>query len=153
MAIVAATIADGGQRPRPTFLPVGQSAAGGSVMDAAVARSVRRLMIAVVRTGTGTSAAIPGVVVAGKTGTAELKTECSSAGSESAQSGSPESSAPRCQATRSEPSNTDAWFAAFAPALHPRVVVAVLLVKAGAGGATAAPVGRQVLEAALQARR
>ena len=42
-------------------------------------------------------------------------------------------------------------FAAFAPALHPRVVVCVLLVKDGAGGATAAPVAREVIEAALQA--
>jgi len=50
----------------------------------------------------------------------------------------------------SEPSNTDAWFAAFAPALRPRVAVGVLLVKDGAGGDTAAPVARQVLEAGLQ---
>jgi cell division protein FtsI/penicillin-binding protein 2 len=106
-----------------------------------------------VRSGTGTSAAIPGVVVAGKTGTAELKTECFSSPSESGESGSPESNKGRCQGTTSEPSNTDAWFAAFAPALHPRVVVGVLLVKNGAGGDTAAPVARQVLEAALHARR
>jgi cell division protein FtsI/penicillin-binding protein 2 len=51
-----------------------------------------------------------------------------------------------------EPSNTDAWFAAFAPALAPRVDVGVLLVKDGAGGTTAAPVAREVLEAALRAR-
>jgi cell division protein FtsI/penicillin-binding protein 2 len=53
----------------------------------------------------------------------------------------------------SEASNTDAWFASFAPALHPRIVVGVLLVKDGAGGDTAAPVARQVLEAGLQASR
>jgi peptidoglycan glycosyltransferase len=52
--------------------------------------------------------------------------------------------------TASEPSNTDAWFAAFAPAQHPRIVVGVLLVKDGAGGATAAPVAREVLEAGLR---
>ena len=43
------------------------------------------------------------------------------------------------------------WFAAFAPATAPRVAVAVLLVKDGAGGTTAAPVAREVLEAALRA--
>ena len=50
-----------------------------------------------------------------------------------------------------EASNTDAWFASFAPAFAPRIVVGVLLVQDGAGGATAAPVARQVLEAGLQA--
>jgi cell division protein FtsI/penicillin-binding protein 2 len=150
MAIVAATIADGGRRPRPTFTP-GPPAAGVQATTSGVAHTVRRLMTAVVRNGTGTSAAIPGVVVAGKTGTAELKTQCSSSSeSESSESGSPESSS-GCQGTATDASNTDAWFAAFAPALHPRIVVGVLLVKDGAGGDTAAPVARQVLEAGLHA--
>jgi peptidoglycan glycosyltransferase len=153
MALVAATIADGGRRPQPTFTPADQPAVGVPVTSAAVAHTVRRLMIGVVRNGTGTSAAIPGVVVAGKTGTAELKTQCSPSTSESAsgESAGKESSAAACQGTANEPSNTDAWFAAFAPALHPRIAVGVLLVKDGAGGTTAAPVARQVLEAALRA--
>jgi cell division protein FtsI/penicillin-binding protein 2 len=48
--------------------------------------------------------------------------------------------------------DTDAWFSAYAPAGsgHPRVAVGVLLVSAGAGGDTAAPVARQVLLAALK---
>jgi cell division protein FtsI/penicillin-binding protein 2 len=110
-------------------------------------------MIGVVRLGTGTAAAIPGVVVAGKTGTAELKSQCTSAGSEASshEEGGSSGGAEGCGGTGSEASNTDAWFAAFAPALHPRVVVGVLLVKDGAGGTTAAPVARQVLEAGLQA--
>jgi peptidoglycan glycosyltransferase len=122
-------------------------------MSAATARTVRHLMIGVVRFGTGTAAAIPGVVVAGKTGTAELKSACSSTTTESApaEGGGREGGAERCQAGASEPSNTDAWFAAFAPALHPRLVVCVMLVKDGAGGATAAPVAREVLAAGLQA--
>ena len=48
-----------------------------------------------------------------------------------------------------DPRNTDAWFVAFAPARSPRVVVAVMLVGAGAGGKAAAPIARQVLSAAL----
>jgi peptidoglycan glycosyltransferase len=80
------------------------------------------MMEAVVTEGTGTAAAIPGVTVAGKTGTAEV--------------GGP-----------NIPS--DAWFIAFAPAQAPKVAVAVLVVKGGVGGSTAAPIAREVLEAAL----
>jgi peptidoglycan glycosyltransferase len=156
MATVAATIADGGRRPQPTFDPTTRSAiaAGTPVSSAAVAHTVRRLMIGVVRSGTGTSAAIPGVTVAGKTGTAELKSASScSASSESGskETSAGESSSESCGSEQDEASNTDAWFAAFAPALQPRIVVGVLLVQDGAGGATAAPVARQVLEAGLQA--
>ncbi len=148
MATVAATIADGGRRPRPTFLLGSRPVFAERATTPAVARTVRRLMIGVVRSGTGTAAAIPGVVVAGKTGTAELKTACSTSSSEST---SEPSGAPSCQGAEAEASNTDAWFAAFAPAVHPRIAVCVLLVKDGAGGATAAPVARQLLEAGLQA--
>jgi cell division protein FtsI/penicillin-binding protein 2 len=105
-----------------------------------------------VREGTGTSAAIPGVTVAGKTGTAELKSTPTCPGSAASESGSTGAGAKEaCKGSESEAANTDAWFAAFAPALHPRVVVCVLLVKDGFGGATAAPVAREVIEAALQA--
>jgi len=109
-----------------------------------------------VREGTGTSAAIPGVTVAGKTGTAELKSTSSCASGAEVQSSAGEArksgSESGCNTSaQSEASNTDAWFASFAPALQPRIVVGVLLVKDGAGGTTAAPVARQVLEAGLQA--
>ncbi len=158
MGTVAATISDGGRRPQPTFVFGAKPSSDPTVTSAKVARTMRRLMIDVVREGTGTSAAIPGVTVAGKTGTAELGTANScSGGSEeggaSKESGPGESGASGCEGAASEPSNTDAWFAAFAPALHPRIAVGVLLVKDGAGGATAAPVARQVLEAGLQASR
>jgi penicillin-binding protein A len=158
MVTVASTIADGGHRPQPTFALAAPSGPGPEATSAEVARTVRKLMIAVVREGTGTAAAIPGVTVAGKTGTAELKTAttCSSADEEASakEGGAAEStespSSETCKGSSSEASNTDAWFAAFAPALHPRIAVGVLLVQDGAGSATAAPVARQVLEAGLQ---
>jgi cell division protein FtsI/penicillin-binding protein 2 len=154
MAIVAPPIADGGHRPTPTFA-LAHPAPGPSVTSSAVARTVRHLMIGVVRNGTGPSAAIPGVTVAGKTGTAELKSECSPSEAESSESSEHkgEESSSGCVGAASEASNTDAWFASFAPALRPRIVVGVLLVKDGAGGDTAAPVAREVLEAGLRASR
>jgi peptidoglycan glycosyltransferase len=77
-------------------------------------------MVEVVNRGTGTAAALQGVQVAGKTGTAEV--------------------------AEAEP---HAWFAGFAPADDPRVVVAVLVENAGTGGRVAAPVARKVIAAAL----
>ena len=156
MVRIAATVADGGRRPTPTF--EAQRSTPVRVMSAATARTVRHLMIGVVREGTGTAAAIPGVVVAGKTGTAELgvpacpdKSEHGSEGGESQTSGESEKEANEdCSTGSNDPQNTDAWFAAFAPAIHPRIAVGVLLVKDGAGGETAAPLAKQVLEAGLR---
>ena len=51
---------------------------------------------------------------------------------------------------RTDTTDTNAWFAAYAPMRRPRAAVAVMLVGQGAGGETAAPVARQVLEAALK---
>jgi penicillin-binding protein A len=85
-------------------------------------------MVDVVDYGTGTAAALPGVQVAGKTGTAELV---------------PNST---------DPKDANAWFVAFAPADRPRVAVAVMLVGQGAGGDTAAPAARPIIEAALGRR-
>jgi penicillin-binding protein A len=159
MVTVAATIADGGRRPTASFETHHSNLSRARVISAATARTVRRLMIGVVREGTGTSAAIPGVVVAGKTGTAELGLpSCPTKGehgSEKSESGRSEEQAEAksgeaCASGSKDPRNTDAWFAAFAPALHPRIAVGVLLVKDGAGGETAAPVARQVLEAGLR---
>lgn len=151
MGVIAATIGDGGLRPTPTF-SLGGPRAHIRVSSAAIARQVREMMIAVVQEGTGTSAAIPGVTVAGKTGTAELggsPPPCSSESSATGESGT-ESSATCKSSSAATHANTDAWFAAFAPAIAPRIAVAVLLVKDGFGGETAAPVAKEVLEAALR---
>ena len=97
------------------------------VTNRRVARTLERLMVDVVEYGTGTAAALPGVKVAGKTGTAELEDTRGPDGGASSRTTRP---------------NTDAWFTAYAPARRPKIAVAVLLVRAGAGGATAAPAAR-----------
>lgn len=146
MALIAAAIANGGEmrtprivaqvenvrreiirqyRDEPLDLPGNN---GGRTMSAATAGTLRDMMVAVVASGTGSRAQIPGVAVAGKTGTAEQP------------SGPP-----------------TVWFVGFAPADAPRVAVAVVVENGGdvgdeaTGGAVAAPIARAVLEAGLQA--
>ena len=134
MASVAQTIAARGVRHVPT-LAVAERPRRLRVTTPKVARTVGSMMVEVVEYGTGTAAALPGVKVAGKTGTAELEDTRGPDAEAEARSGDPE--------------NTDAWFTAYAPADRPRVAVAVLLVRNGAGGTTAAPAARTVLAAAL----
>jgi peptidoglycan glycosyltransferase len=128
MASVGSAIGARGVRAEPRIARL-QPVRRRRVVSARVAGTVRAMMLEVVRSGTGRAAALPGVEVAGKTGTAELR---------------PTAGGPP------DPRNTDAWFVAFAPAHAPRVAVAVLLVGAGQGGASAAPVARRVLQAALR---
>ena len=87
-------------------------------ITAATAATMKNLMVQVVRTGTGTAAAISGVQVAGKTGTAEVAV------------GEPH-----------------AWFAGFAPADDPQVAVIVIVENAGTGGSVAAPIAKAVMAA------
>ena len=148
MAWVAATIAGGGRRPRLT-LERGLPPRRTQVVPPNVARLVGSMMEAVVSDGTGGAAAISGIRVAGKTGTAELRDT-----TQPACTPSPDPAAAPCPpAEPNDPTDTDAWFAAYAPAREPRVAVGVLLVEAGAGGETAAPVAQAVLRAGLKATR
>jgi peptidoglycan glycosyltransferase len=90
------------------------------------ARELTEMMVEVVDSGTGTNAAIAGVSVAGKTGTAE----------------------------RGPQDPPIYWFTSFAPAESPEVAVAVVIEDAGdeldiSGGRLAAPVARAVMQAVL----
>jgi peptidoglycan glycosyltransferase len=122
MATVAATIANDGTRmePRATFR---DEKRGARVVSRRTAATMTSLMTAVVTGGTGTGAAIPGLDVAGKTGTAEVDVD----------------------GIR----RNHAWFICFAPANDPRVALAVVAEYGGVGGAVAAPLARSVLEAVL----
>jgi len=134
MAMVAATVANRGVVMRPFVVERIVGPAGGVVtktkrealgrsMSASNAADVARMMDAVVAAGTGTAAQIPGVRVAGKTGTAE---------------------------TGVAGRNVTA-FIAFAPVGAPRVAIAVMLEnQSGTGGSTAAPIAKQVMQALLR---
>jgi penicillin-binding protein A len=135
MALVAAGVANGGDVPRPRLVKEVTDPAGGVVERFAPetigtalspdnAAEVADMMVSVVEEGTGTAAQIPGVEVAGKTGTAQ----------------SAEGAAPH------------AWFICFAPADDPKLAVAVLVENGGSagseatGGAVAAPIAKAILE-------
>ena len=134
MAEVAAAVANGGRLMVPHLTdrivdPDGRTVTRVAprvqsvVMKPSTAAAVTSMMESVVKQGTGTAAQIPGVQVAGKTGTAE---------------------------TQIGTAINNVWFIAFAPANAPRVAVAVTLRGVpGFGGAFAAPVARQVIERLL----
>jgi cell division protein FtsI/penicillin-binding protein 2 len=144
MALVAAAVGEDGLRVRPT-LRKGERTRSTRAIPASVARFVGRAMRAVVTGGTGVGAAIAGVPVAGKTGTAELRSTVNQ--DPVPPEGSTEEPQPPPEP---DPTDTDAWFAAYAPADHPRIAVCVLLIAQGAGGEVAAPAARQVIQAAVK---
>jgi peptidoglycan glycosyltransferase len=127
MADVGATIANHGRRPIPT-LDASSRHRYVRATTPKVAGEIQQMMEAVVEYGTGTSAQIPGITVAGKSGTAELANTANK---------------------KNDAKETDAWFVAYAPVPNPKVVVCALFPNAGYGGDTAAPVVRQLLEQAL----
>jgi peptidoglycan glycosyltransferase len=134
MALVAAAIANQGKVPVPRLVkevrdPHGnlvdqtQPAVWKQAVSPQTAATMTTLMEAVVDSGTGTAAQIPGVKVAGKTGTAQTVA----------------GQAPH------------AWFIAFAPADAPKIAVAVLVENGGdlgseaTGGKVSAPIAQKVL--------
>jgi penicillin-binding protein A len=134
MAEVAAAVADRGRLMAPHLAerivdPDGRTVeriaprVQSIVMKASTATAVASMMEAVVNEGTGVAAQIPGVQVAGKTGTAE---------------------------TQIGAAINNVWFIAFAPVHDPKVAIAVTLQDVpGQGAAFAAPVARQVMEVLL----
>lgn len=136
MALVAAGIANGGVVMTPHLLGEVRNARAEVVatfeprpwkqaVSSDVARSLTEMMVGVVEGGSGTRARIPGVSVAGKTGTAQTGLD-----------------------------RSHVWFVAFAPADAPRVAVAVVLENVPStddvtGGALAAPIAKTVMERAL----
>lgn len=132
MALLGATIANGGDEPRPYIVRevtnggVSLSSYGaatlGSPVSQQTAAKVTQMMVAVVQRGTGTPAQIPHVAVAGKTGTAT-----------------------------NPMGRSHAWFVAFAPAQAPRVAVSIVVENVGYGATYAAPIAREVLSTALAA--
>lgn len=136
MGLIASAIANDGVLMRPYIVDAVTDRGGRiltetsprpwrTALDQATAARVTDMMVAVVSSGSGGRAAIPGVTVAGKTGTAEVGKSV----------------------------GTHAWFIAFAPAEEPRVAVAIMLENAGVGGGVAAPAARIVLQTALEATR
>ena len=138
MALVAAAIANGGVEMRPRLVteirdPNGQivktyqSQVYSRPLTPENAALLTQMMVSVVQSGTGTAAQIPGVTVAGKTGTAQ----------------------------HGEGLPPHAWFVSFAPAEAPQVAVAVIVLDGGSlgseatGGRVAAPIAKAVMEAAL----
>jgi len=92
------------------------------VIEEETATQLADMMADVVNEGTGTAAALSGIQVAGKTGTAEVDGGTSN----------------------------QAWFIAFAPVDDPRMAIAVTVERtSGQGGTVAAPIAKRVLEALL----
>ncbi len=136
MAMVAAGIANDGVVMQPYVVQKITAPDGSTIVrhepkvrsraiSPQTANELTTMMESVVTGGTGTAARIPGVAVAGKTGTAETGV----------------------------PGVNTTSFIAFAPADAPRVAVAVFLENQhGVGGQTAAPIARTVMETLLRRR-
>jgi peptidoglycan glycosyltransferase len=134
MAMVTATIANNGVLMKPYLVELIRTPSGkvlvrnkpkevGRVMKPTTAETLTQMMVAVVSAGTGTAAQIPGIEVAGKTGTAETGVT----------------------------NRNTTWFVAFAPASKPQIAVAVALEnQTGVGGTTAAPIAREIMATALR---
>jgi peptidoglycan glycosyltransferase len=137
MALVASAVADSGIMMKPYLVssvtdPDGRNVRVNSpmqlhvAMEADTADQIRRMMQKVVEEGTGKRAAINGIRVAGKTGTAENELSAKVKNKE------------------------HSWFVGFAPAENPQIAVAVLLEYDGhTGGTFAAPIAGKIMKAYL----
>lgn len=140
MAMVAAGLANDGTVMKPYLVDEEQSAdlnvldktepeEFSQAVSATAANEVTKLMVDTVDNGTASPAAIPGIDVAGKTGTAQTG-----------------------QSARSP----YAWFISFAPADNPEVAVAVMIQKSDiprseiAGGLLGGPIAKAVMEAVIR---
>jgi penicillin-binding protein 2 len=146
LAELAAEVANGGTLYKPQFVRE-VDALDGSVMntfppvvenrtriDPRVLDELRSAMGDVVNAsdGTGKAAKIDGIMVAGKTGTAQVVKEAQGA---------------RTKETALSDKNRDhGWFMAFAPIDHPKIAIACIIEHSGHGGSTAAPVVKAVME-------
>lgn len=141
MALIAAAIVNEGELRQPhvvaaVYDPEGRQVRGpdtgrwqgppgdGRAMSARTAQQLRRMMIQAVNAGTGTRAAIEGVQVGGKTGTAQT----------------------------GDASRPVAWFVGFADNDLAIAVAVAGTSPRDTGGSVAAPLARQVLQAALTSR-
>ena len=132
MALVTAAVANDGQVPVVHLVQAVQDSSGRwheparaaprAAISPYTAQQLRAAMVLSVKEGRAGEAALPGVTVAGKTGTAQV----------------------------GEPGQLPhAWFIGFAPAEAPRAVVVVLVENGGDGGQVAAPIAREVLKQVL----
>jgi peptidoglycan glycosyltransferase len=122
LALVAAAAANDGVVPKPRLFVDDSPSEWRRALTPEVARELARIMEYSVQAGWASTGAVPGVSVGGKTGSAEV----------------------------GEGEASHAVFIAFAPVEQPRVAVAVLKERAGAGSSQAGPVARAIIEAALQ---
>jgi peptidoglycan glycosyltransferase len=144
MAVLAATIGNQGHEMAPYVVRelLGSDLKAisrtsphelGTPITSDVAANLTTMMTSVVKNGTGTSAQIPGIDVAGKTGTAQHGAT---------------------DAAGNFIAPPHAWFVGFAPAVNPTVAVAVIIEDGGGelsatGGAIAAPVAKTIMQAAM----
>lgn len=130
LALVAATVANGGVEPAPYLVQEIRDAAGntvgqhatsdrGRVISETTAGEMVHFMETAVNEGFGAEAGLLGMGIAGKTGTAETGTSAAA----------------------------DAWFIGFAPSTAPALVVAVVVENGGPGSQAAAPIAKQVFQA------
>ena len=149
MARVVAAIANGGIIYKPYLVEKVENAAGEILFQArpevqsrlgasrANLEAVRRSLVGVVNDGTGKTARMAHIQVAGKTGTAQVVAL-------------DQDNPKRKRERRME---DHAWFVAYAPADDPRIAVAVLVEHGGHGGDEAGPLARRVITAGLSEPR